>query len=146
MKTGTVKRLSVIIVSAVLLAAAVIAVLFAAKISKQTRIQNEFVTKLETEKGRYDESTILLKNTSKYEAELLAKKLGARLRISSNGRFAVLYLDENTSIIDVCRDDRYKKYIASFSPDYKVRAAEAEEAEEENIHIAKWIGCFFVRG
>lgn len=137
MKTGTVKRLSVIIVSAVLLAAAVIAVLFAAKISKQTRIQNEFVTKLETEKGRYDESTILLKNTSKYEAELLAKKLGARLRISSNGRFAVLYLDENTSIIDVCRDDRYKKYIASFSPDYKVRAAEAEEAEEENIHIAK---------
>ena len=92
MKTVTKKRLILFAVSAVLTAAVIIAVVFTAKISNQTTIRNEFVAKLETEKGKYDESTIVLSNTTKYEAESLAGKLGARLRMSSNGRFAVLYL------------------------------------------------------
>jgi hypothetical protein len=123
-------------VSAVLTAAIIIAVVFTVKISDQTTIRNEFVAKLETEKGKYDESTIVLSNTTKYEAESLAQKLGARLRISSNGRFAVLYLKEGQSITDVCRDDKYTKYISCFSPDYNARIAE-DETEEIHIHVAK---------
>ena len=136
-KAKSVKWWVIIAASVVLVIAAVIAIVFTVKISKQNKIQNEFVAKLEAEKGKYDESTIVLCNTTKYEAEAIAKKLGARLRISSNGRFAVLYLNEGESIIDICRDDKYKKYISSFSPDYKARTADEEETEEIYIHVAK---------
>ncbi len=136
MKIKTKIHLMLFAVSAVLTAAIIIAVVFTVKISDQTTIRNEFVAKLETEKGKYDESTIVLSNTTKYEAESLAQKLGARLRISSNGRFAVLYLKEGQSITDVCRDDKYTKYISCFSPDYNARIAE-DETEEIHIHVAK---------
>ncbi len=123
-----------IIVLAVIVSA--FAAVFTVNILKRNKIRDDFVFKLEQTAGSYDETTIVLNKTTKYDAEMLAKKLDARLRISQDGRFAVLYLKKGQTIIDVCRDDKYKNYVAMFTPDYMATIADADEVEQtEEMHI-----------
>ena len=53
------------------------------------------------DKGLYSEDSIVLENTSKEEAERIAEKLGAKVRTTAAGDFAVLYLPEGMTIEDV---------------------------------------------
>ena len=126
-------------------AAIVISVIAAVVLMKTAKtedaVQKEFLTVLEQKAGLYNENTVVLNNTNEFKARQLAEKLGAKLRITENGRFAVLYLPEGETIIDVAKDNSNKKYISAMSPDYLVRAADAEEADEQYVHLPKTPEC-----
>ncbi len=129
-------RLPIIITAAVVMTALVI--LSCVMLVNNRNIhqkRDEIVNKLEATAGTYSENTVILNGTSKYEAEYLAEKLGARLRISQDGKFAALYLSGDKTLIDVYNDDSNLKYITVMQPDYFVRTADAEEAEEDEIYI-----------
>lgn len=116
-----------IVIIAVCIAVALAAVIGTGVILRQRqldRAQNEFVAELISAAGTYDESTIVLQNTTKYEAEALAEQLNAKLRITSNGRFATLSLPEGVTILDVCSDRANKNLISAVSPDYNVYISE----------------------
>lgn len=95
------------------------------------KAQAEFIEKLELTAGSYDENNIVLSSTNRYEAEALAEKLGADLRISFDGRFAVLYLRDGNTILDVGKNADNVKYLSAMSPDYYVKAADMADASEE---------------
>ena len=95
------------------------------------KVQQNALLELEENKGEYNENRIVLSDTSKKEAEKLAKKLGAELRITKNGQFAALTLPEGVSVEDVYKDDENRKHLEEMSLDYHVKLAELEEGEEE---------------
>ena len=137
-------RIPLLIAIVVVIAAAAVTLFTVIKNRELDQAQTEFMENLQLKAGSYEENNIVLSNTNKYEAEALAEKLGARLRMSFDGRFAVLYLPENTTIADISKDDSNKKYISAMSPDYFVRNAEAEEAdeaEEQYIHLSESPVC-----
>ena len=92
--------------------------------------QNEALATLEERIGDYDEYTIVLSDTSRSEAERFAKKIGASLRITSDGTFATLTLTDGRTIRDIYADDANRKYIASFSADYKAKVSDILTDEE----------------
>ena len=78
-------KIAVIIMAAVIVTTALVATLFTVlkKNAELDREQAEFIEKLELTAGSYDENNIVLSGTNKYEAEALAKKLGATHTIST---------------------------------------------------------------
>ncbi len=97
--------------------------------------RNEMIDELIEKQGTYDEKSIVLKNTSFGEAERLAKKLGAKLRITENGKFATLTLEDERSILDIFEDENNIRELKSLTPDYEARinsdTQDAEETERE---------------
>ena len=90
-------------------------------------LRNDMLLELEAKKGEYDEQSIVLCNTSVSEAKAIAEKIGAKLRITSNGSFATLTLTDGRTIRDVYADDAYKQYLRAFSADYHSSVSELEE-------------------
>ncbi len=130
--------LIVSIIAAVITVATVIGLFTILKDRKLDKEQEAFVEELQTKAGSYDEHSIVLADTNQYEAEKLAEKFGARLRISQDGKFAVLYLPDDKSIVDISSDKANKKYIGLMTPDYHARISEVGETEEETyIHAAR---------
>lgn len=74
------------------------------------------------DKGLYSEDSIVLENTSKEEAERIAEKLGAKVRTTAAGDFAVLYLPEGMTIEDVYNNDELAVEVTKMSPDYYISA------------------------
>ena len=129
-------RVIVIITVIILIAAAAVGIFAVLKKRDLEREQISFVEELQAKTGTYDEKTIVLKDTNEHEAKKLAERFGARLRISKNGHFAVLYLPEDKTIVDICSDDSNREYISAISPDYYARIADAEYDEEEiTVHM-----------
>ena len=120
---------------ALTLTAAAILVSILVENAKLDAEQAAFVEKLQLTAGTYDANTIVLPKTNQYEAQKLADQFGARLRMSSSGTFAVLYLPENQNILDICSDPKNRKLIADISPDYYAKVSDAETEEEIHIHI-----------
>ena len=120
----------VIIALAVLLiiTAAVIGVLLYER--ELNNYRDEKIEELIEKQGTYDEKSIVLNNTSFGEAQRLAKKLGAKLRITENGKFATLTLEDERSIIDIFKDENNIKELKSLTPDYEARINEEENDEE----------------
>ena len=100
---------------------------------KKEKIQEELVAELIAKAGSYDDSIIILNNTNKYEAAAMAKKLDAKLRITSNGHFAALYLPDGKTILDVCTDKANLKYISAITPDYNARISDLANDEESDL-------------
>lgn len=88
------------------------------------RTQQDALKELEEHEGEYDPQTIVLNNTSKREAEALAEKFGATLRITKDGSFATLTLPGNVTISDIYAERSNRKLIASLSADYEARISE----------------------
>lgn len=68
----------------------------------------------------YNPESIVLEDTTEVQAEKLAELLGASLRTTSDGTYAVLYLPEGMSIEDVYANEEYRDYLPEMSPDYYV--------------------------
>ncbi len=101
--------------------------------------QNEALQALYDNKGRYDEQSIVLSNTTKARAEALAKLFGATLRITEDGSFAALTLPQGVTVIDIYENEDYRKYIEYMSPDYRAKISDllAEDEADEAIHDEK---------
>ena len=98
-------------------------------------LQKEVLEQLERDYGEYDEQSIVLQATSKARADELAKKFGADLRITNDGRYAKLTLPEGVTIIDVCADKENRKYIEEMSVDYKARICDLVETEDKGNRL-----------
>ena len=93
-------------------------------------LQAEMLEELEAREGEYDAQKIVLRDTSKSKAKLLAEKLNGKLRITSDGRFATLTLPDGVTIKDIFADDRNRELLDQLSPDYMAKVSEIEETED----------------
>lgn len=82
---------------------------------------------LDSDQGLYAPDSIVLSDTTKEEAERIAEKLGADVRLTDDGSFAVLYLPEGMTIDDVYNNDEYSQEITEMTPDYYVSVSELNE-------------------
>ena len=101
---------------------------------RQTELEdyrNEALQQLMDQRGEYDESRIVLADTSESAAKALAEKLNATLRITEDGHFAALTLPEGITILDVYGSDEYLKDLPRMSADYQVKTSEWTDPGEE---------------
>ncbi len=95
--------------------------------------QSELLSELDSRAGEYDDSSIVLRATSKAKAEKLAERFGARLRITSDGKYATLTLPEGVSIRDICADKENRAYLSQITPDYKASISDIDEISEKYV-------------
>ncbi len=129
------KTLGTILLSLVLCAILVAGTILICNYQEQVKLdemQNEALEMLLQRKGEYDERSIVLSNTTHSEAQQLADRLGASLRITANGRFARLTLPETVSIIDVYSQRENREYLQVMSPDFLAKTSDLTEGEEES--------------
>ncbi len=100
------------------------------KESHLDRIQTELLNELDSRNGEYDTQKIVLHDTSKQKAETLAEKFDAKLRITSDGKFATLTLPDGVTIRDIFADDNNRKVLEQLAPDYMAKTSDIEEIEE----------------
>ena len=99
----------------------------------QDKQQEEKQQELVQYSGMYNPESIVLSDTTPEQAERLAELLQARLRITSDGSFAVLYLPEGVQVEDVYNSDAYKIYLSAMSLDYYVSAEAVSAAGQELV-------------
>lgn len=81
---------------------------------------SEKIEQLDNDKGLYSTDSIVLSDTTKEDAEHIAEEIGAEVRMTKKGDFAVLYLPKDVSIEDIYDNDKYASYIPQMTPDYYV--------------------------
>ena len=124
-------KISLIVIVSILLAISMIIVgVEIWKNSKLEELQNSALNELIERTGEYDESSIVLYDTSYGEANALAEKFSAKLRITDDGKFATLTLPEGVTIVDIYSNDDNKEYIPSMSADWQVSASELAEGQK----------------
>ena len=124
------------VVAVLLVIAAVLTVFFTVRHhEKLLDRRDKAIAELTARRGEYDESRIVLADTSEDKAKALADRLGAHLRITKDGRFAVLSLPEGTTIIDVYAADENLGELSSMSADYRVNISELSEEEADTGRI-----------
>ena len=95
------------------------------------KYRDEMIRELEDNVGEFDESVIVLDQTTQPYAEQMAEALSATLRITSNGHFATLTLPEGVTILDVCKNDEYLYELPRMSIDYKATVSEITHVDWE---------------
>ena len=103
---------------------------FAVKEHKLNAAQARAVATLDENADNYNEGTIVLSDTTREEAEKLSEKLGAKLRITSDGSYAALRLPDGVTIDDVVRSGDYREYVDKFSLDFYTRISDITDEEE----------------
>ena len=103
---------------------------FAVKEHKLNAAQARAAATLDENADNYNEGTIVLSDTTREEAEKLSEKLGAKLRITSDGSYAALRLPDGVTIDDVVRSGDYREYVDKFSPDFYTRISDITDEEE----------------
>jgi hypothetical protein len=126
--------------AAIFSVAAVLCILFAIVISiiidgvlgdvDYDRYREDMLTEIADRRGEYDPQSIVLEQTEEPEARALAERLGAELRMTDNGHFAVLTLPESVTIEDVFKNDEFLTDLPGMSIDYMARISEIEASEE----------------
>ena len=124
-------RRMTILAIAVLMIALVVGFVMLGHEMKLDKIQTAALEELETGRGTYDAQSIVLYDTNRAEAEELAEKLGASLRITKDGRFATLTLPEGVTIEDVYSSKENRELLSKFSVDYEVRTTDVDELTAE---------------
>ncbi len=117
-------------VLAVLLCAGVCVGLILHREHSLDELQKEALQKIEEHRGEYDERSIVLYNTNRGEAQALAERFNAKLRISSDGKFATLTLRGDVTVEDIYSARGNRKYISNMALDYRVKTSELTDAEE----------------
>ena len=103
---------------------------------KETKMQAAKQQELLESSGMYNTESIVLADTTPEQAERLAELLQARLRMTEDGTYAVLYLPEGVHVEDVYNNEEYKSYLYSMSLDYYVDA-EAVDANNRTLVSAR---------
>ena len=110
----------------------VCSVLLCVHISNESKLDKTWQDALETlteDLGTYDEKTLVLNNTSRSMAENLADKLDAKLRITSDGSYATLTLQNGVTVRDVYENKANRTLLENFSLDYYSKTSDIEEQE-----------------
>ena len=98
--------------------------------------QRDFAALVEENAGRFNEGRLVLSSTSSREARRIADTLGGSLRITKNGRFALVTLPDGVMLADVAESRELRQYMADFSLDYNdfsVGTEETDVAEDGDI-------------
>ncbi len=103
------------------------------KENKLNKIQQAALQTLTEDLGTYDENTIVLNNTSHASAESLANKLGAKLRITGDGKYATLTLQGGQTVCDIYEDKANRALLKDFSLDYYSKVSDIEEISQEAV-------------
>ena len=103
---------------------------------KLEQIKEEKRQELKDAEGNYNETSIVLSDTTKVQAEAIAEKIGAEVRLTKNEDYAVLYLPENVSIEDIYDSEEYSEYLPEMEPDYYVYTCETEE-DSKKLYTAR---------
>ena len=90
---------------------------------REKTIEEQQETLIQDE-GLYAADSIVLENTTKADAERIAKELGATFRLSPQEDYAVLYLPEGLSIDQVYANADWAVDVTKMSPDYYVSSNE----------------------
>ena len=134
------KKIVLTFAAILLIAVTVIGIIVLKGHSELLEYRSNALQELTDRRGEYDESRIVLSDTSEDKAKELAEKLGASLRITKDGHFAVLTLPEGTTILDVYAADENLGELSAMSADYRVNisALSEDEADEttDTGHIA----------
>ena len=126
------RALIITLVAALLCIAVAVGIVFIRE-ARLSGEQNELLSELDSRAGEYDDSSIVLRATSKTKAEKLAERFGARLRITSDGKYATLTLPEGVSIRDICADKENRAYLSQITPDYKASISDIDEISEKYV-------------
>ena len=97
-------------------------------------VRDQVLDELMQNAGMYDEQSVVLHNVSERVAQKLAEQLNAELRSVQNGKYARLTLPEGTTIVDVYKNNEYRKYLEKMSVDYHVRTSEITDEEGNKVH------------
>ena len=96
--------------------------------------QQEFCALLNREAGNYNEDRVVLPDTNRREAEIMAEEFGGRLRITDDGKFAVINLPEGVTLTDIAENDQYRKYHDKIALDYNnFSTADEDVADDTEI-------------
>ena len=132
--TANIRRGLLIIFGLLIVLCMVIAGIFVAEEIRLNNLQESALEELEENEGEYDEHTIVLYDTSRSEAQSLANKFGAKLRITDDGKFATLTLSDDVSVYDVYSERANRSYLPQLSLDYYTKtSAEIDEETEERL-------------
>ena len=129
MKRSRLKRSLVVFLSLCLAVCCTILCVHISKENKLDKIQQVALEMLNEDIGTYDENTIVLNSTNRASAENLANKLGAKLRITSDGSYATLTLQNGMTVRDVYEDRENRALLENFSLDYYSKTSDIEEQE-----------------
>ncbi len=95
--------------------------------SRLDQYQQEALEMLAANQGSYDEHRIVLANTTHTEANALAERFGAKLRITKDGSFATLTLSADITIQDVYGARENREYLEAMTPDFYAHPAQLQE-------------------
>ena len=112
------KVLLISVIAIIIVVAMTISIALMVHNKKLNELKEELVNELAVYKGTYDEQSIVLSNTNRVEAEKIAEKLNAKLRITNDGKYARLTLPEGVTIEDVYNDKENIEWLSKFSIDY----------------------------
>ena len=126
------RALIITLIAALLCIAVAVGIVFIRE-ARLSGEQSELLSELDSRAGEYDDSSIVLRATSKAKAEKLAERFGARLRITSDGKYATLTLPEGVSIRDICADKENRAYLSQITPDYKASISDIDEISEKYV-------------
>ncbi len=129
--TKRVKIIMIVLLAAFFALCAAVGGYFIVRENRLNELQKEALEELEANRGEYAEQTIVLRNTSFGEANALAKKYGATLRITSDGKFATLKLPAGVTIEDIYAERANRGDLPKLSADYYTRTSELEIPEDE---------------
>jgi len=106
--------------------------------SKKIDLQSELKEELLENIGNYDSKKIVLQNTNKSLAKEISNRLNAKLRITNDGSFATLTLNNGNTILDVVSNPDNKDILKYLSIDYKTTVSEIlNEEDDNNLQINK---------
>ena len=124
------------VATVVLFACAVVGIWAAGSAYGEEKLQEQKQQELQEFSGTYNTESIVLADTNPEQAQKLADLLQARLRITPDGSYAVLYLPEGLSVEDVYGSEEYKSYLSAMSLDYYVDT-EAVDANNRPLSSAR---------
>lgn len=128
-KVNYIKRWLVALLVAVMAVAIGVGSWLLVKEHRLNDIQQSALEQLDELDGEYDTNKIVLNNTSYSKANALAAQFNAKLRITSDGKFATLTLPEGVMVRDVYMQRENRAYLPDLSLDIYSRVSEEESTE-----------------
>ena len=98
--------------------------------------QQGLVSLMGEEDGNYNENKVVLSSTTPKEANEMADAFGGKLRITENGKFAVITLPDGMTLSDIAANKDFRKYHDKILLDYNNFGTRTEESETENAYNA----------
>ena len=95
--------------------------------------QQGLVSLMEEEDGNYNENKVVLSSTTPKEANEMADAFGGKLRITENGKFAVITLPDGMTLSDIAANKDFRKYHDRILLDYNNFGVRTEHIAVEDV-------------